>query len=159
MSIRPWVGLCAVALAASARAAPNSSTLLKTSSTWDGAAIEYPRTVCPEVQAVVIDLQAKGATPVHFHPVNNYAYVLEGQVTVEEGDVADGQFVARKASTFKKGDAFAEVVRTWHRGTAGPDGVRILVWYTGEIGQPFTVTHAPGTRIDLEPRSGGPCVR
>ena len=153
MRMRLLVLCCAAGLAASASAA-TSTTLLKTRTTWNGAELEYSGTRCPEVDAVIVEIPAHAATPVHLHPVNNYAYVLEGRVTVEEGDVANGALVVKRASTFRKGDAFAEVVNTWHKGTAGPEGARILVWYTGAAGQPFTVSYSPGYRIgrDARPR-------
>lgn len=138
MRVRPSMALCAVGLATSAAA--GSTTLLKTSRTWDDSAITYFETGCPELDAVIVDLPANGSTPIHLHPVNTYAYVLEGQVTVQEGKLVDGKLVVRKSSTFSKGQAFAEVVNTWHVGTAGPQGVKILVWYTTEAGQPTTVT-------------------
>jgi quercetin dioxygenase-like cupin family protein len=136
--MRLLVALCAVGLATSASA--GSTSVLKTSSTWNGAQIKYFETKCPEVDAVIVDLPANASTAIHLHPVNNYAYILEGQVTVQEGDLVDGKLVVRKSSTFTKGQAFAEVVNTWHVGTAGPAGVKILVWYTTEEGYPHTVT-------------------
>jgi quercetin dioxygenase-like cupin family protein len=132
------VFVCAASLATSASA--ESTSVLKTSSTWNGAQIKYFETKCPEVDAVIVDIPANASTPIHLHPVNNYAYVLEGQVTVREGELIDGKLVVRKSSTFTKGQAFAEVVNTWHVGTAGPAGVKILVWYTTEEGYPHTVT-------------------
>jgi quercetin dioxygenase-like cupin family protein len=114
--------------------------VLKTRSTWNGAQIEYFETKCPEVEAVIVDIPANASTPIHLHPVNNYAYILEGQVTVQEGDLVNGKLVVRKSSTFTKGQAFAEVVNTWHVGTAGAAGVKILVWYTTAMGYPYTVT-------------------
>ncbi len=138
MRTRLLTALCAVGLATSASA--GSTTVLKTRSTWDGSRIEYFETRCPEVDAVIVDLSANESTALHLHPVNNYAYVLEGQVTVQEGELVNGQLVVRKSSTFTKGQAFAEVVTTWHLGTAGPEGVKILVWYTSEVDSPYTVT-------------------
>ena len=157
MKTRHLVALAAAGFAASASAA-TSTTLLKTGSTWDGAEIEYLGTRCPEVHAVVVDIPANGATPIHLHPVNNYAFILEGRVTVEEGDVANGQLLVKKTSSFKKGDAFVEVVNTWHKGTAGPEGVRILVWYTGEIGRAFTVAYTPSYVICRDPEESERCI-
>jgi quercetin dioxygenase-like cupin family protein len=96
----------------------------------------------------MVEIPPDGSTPVHMHPANNYAFILEGQVTVEEGRVVDGKLAVERSSTFKKGDAFAEVVNTWHRGTAGHEGVKILVWYTTAVGRASTVVYEPGYRID-----------
>ncbi len=144
--------LCVAGFSVSARAA-TSTTLLRTGSTWDGARLGYFESHCPEVVAVVVDIPANATTGIHLHPVNNYAYVLEGEVTVEEGEVVRGELVVAKASTFKRGDAFAEVVNTWHNGTAGPEGVKILVWYTSEAGRAFTVAYSPNYKIDRDRES------
>ncbi len=157
MKMRLLVALCAAGFAASTSAAA-STTLLKTSSTWDGAEIEYFKTRCPEVHAVVVEIPANGVTPIHLHPVNNYAFILEGQVTVQEGDMVNGELAVKKTSSFTKGDAFAEVVNRWHKGTAGPEGVKILVWYTSEVGRNFTVTYAPSYKIGRDPEEGSRCM-
>jgi quercetin dioxygenase-like cupin family protein len=157
MKMRMLIALCAIGLAASASAA-TSTTVLKTSNTWNGADIDYFGTKCPEVDAVIVDIPANAATSIHLHPVNNYAYILEGEVTVVTGDVVNGQIVVQKSETFKKGDAFAELVNTWHKGTAGPEGVKILVWYTTEAGYPFTVVYSPDYKVDGNLKDSSLCL-
>jgi quercetin dioxygenase-like cupin family protein len=156
LMIAVWTA-CFVTWAGGAEPAPTSTSLLKTSTTWNGAKIAYLRTQCPEVDAVVVSIPSNASTPVHLHPVNNYAYVLEGEVTVEEGDVVNGQVVAKKSATFKKGDAFAEVVNTWHKGTAGPYGVKILVWYATEAGSPVTIVYSPDYSIESRTEESARC--
>ena len=155
MGMRLLIALCAVGLATPAAA--GSTTLLKTGRTWNGSEIKYFETTCPEVDAVIVDIPANSSTPIHLHPVNNYAYILEGQVRVQEGELVDGQLVVRKSSTFTKGQAFAEVVNTWHIGKAGPEGVKILVWYTTEVGYPYTVTD-PSYRVDPTLKGSSHCL-
>lgn len=150
------VAVCALGYSLTVSAA-TSTTLLQTSSTWNGADIEYFRTHCPQVTAVIVDIPANASTSIHLHPVNNYAYVLEGQVTVVTGRVVNGALIPKKSETFKKGDAFAELVNTWHQGTAGPEGVKILVWYTGEAGNAFTVNYSPDYRIDRDMKDSSTC--
>jgi quercetin dioxygenase-like cupin family protein len=149
------MALCAVGLATSASA--GSTTVLKTSSTWNDSQIKYFETKCPEVDAVIVDIPPNASTPAHLHPVNNYAYVLEGQVTIQEGDLVNGRLVVQRSSTFTKGQAFAEVVNTWHIGTAGPEGVKILVWYTTEVGYPYTVTDI-GYQVDPNVKNSSNCL-
>ncbi len=76
MSMRHVFALRA-AIGATSASAAGSTTLLRTTRTWDGAEIEYPRTRCPEVHAVVVEIPANDATPVHLHSVSNYAFVME----------------------------------------------------------------------------------
>jgi quercetin dioxygenase-like cupin family protein len=154
--MRLLVGLCAVGFAVSASAA-TSTTILTTSTTWDGANLDYFRTHCPEVDAVIVDIAPNAATAIHLHPVNNYAYILEGEVTVETGEVVNGAIVPTKTAIFKKGDAFAELVNTWHKGTAGSEGVKILVWYTTEASYPFTVVYTPDYKVDQNLKDSSRC--
>lgn len=156
MGTRLLIALCTAGLATSA-AAGSTTPLLNTSSTWDGSPIKYFETGCPEVDAVIVDIPADASTAMHLHPVNNYAYILEGQVTVQEGELVDGQLVVRKSSTFTKGQAFAEVVNTWHIGKAGPEGVKILVWYTTELGYSYTVTDL-SYRVDPKLKGSSHCL-
>lgn len=61
-----------------------------------------------------------------------YAYILSGSVVIE---MEDGH-----QSRLGAGDAFVEVINTMHNGkNAGPDPVRIWVFFSGEKGTPYTV--------------------
>jgi quercetin dioxygenase-like cupin family protein len=89
----------------------------------------------PEVQAVVVEVAPGAATAWHKHPINNFAYILEGELRLELED--------HTTHLFKTGEAFAEVVDLWHRGVnvgAGP--LKILVFYSGEVGAPISIPKA-----------------
>ena len=61
-----------------------------------------------------------------------FAYVLEGEITVDYSD--------RGKRTFRKGDALMEAMDTAHFGAdAGPQPVRILTVYMGAEGAPADV--------------------
>ncbi len=125
-----WV--LAAALSLSSTPSVSSTQLLKTSTTWNGAPIRYSSSARPEVQAVVVEIAPGAATVWHEHPVNNLAYLLEGKIRLELEDGTTHEFQA--------GDAFAEVVDTWHRGVnVGTGPVKILVWYTAEAGAPISI--------------------
>ncbi len=70
-------------------------------------------------------------TGFHCHPVPNLAYIFEGEIEVE---VFNGPKII-----FKKGDAFEEVIHTWHRGKVLKGPAKIVVFYVGEIDTPITV--------------------
>lgn len=111
--------------------AVTSTVLLKTATTWNGAPIVYAASAKPEVQSVLVEIPAGGSTAWHRHPVNNIAYLLEGSLRVE---LEDG-----RSRAFQAGEAFAEVVGTWHRGlNTGKGPVKILVVYLGEAGMPLS---------------------
>jgi quercetin dioxygenase-like cupin family protein len=131
-----WILTAALAL--STAPAVNSTQVLKTSTTWNGAPIQYATSAKPEVQAVMVEIAPGAATVWHKHPVNNFAYMMEGKIRLE---LEDGT-----THEFKAGDAFAEVVNTWHRGVnIGTQPVKILVWYTAEAGGPISIPR-PGAK-------------
>lgn len=136
MLARPVLAFALAALAAPGWAAPKSTTLLSTETTWNAAPIHYQCPAKAQVTAVKVEIPAGEATAWHSHPVGNYAYVISGTLELE---LKDGT-----RHTFKAGEAFAEVVNTVHRGKAvGSEPVMLVVWYTGEADKPFTVGAEP----------------
>lgn len=118
--------------AAPAATGVSSREILRTRTTWDGAPLALPALKKPEVQGMVVEIAPGSATAWHKHPANHLAYVLEGAIRVElEGGVA---------REFKVGEAFAEVVGTWHRGVStGTVPVKLVVFDIGESGAPLSI--------------------
>lgn len=136
MTLAARLLLCAALLPAWAAEPVTSTQLLRTATTWNGVPIHYPKTDRPEIQSVVVEIAPGASTAWHLHAVNNIAYLLEGKVRIE---LEDG-----RTREFKTGEAFAEVVDTWHRGVnIGPGPLRILVVYFGEAGVPISTARAP----------------
>ena len=106
--------------------------LIKTTTSTDGQKLSYPKIDNPEVTALIVEIPPGGETGWHLHPAAVYAYVLSGSLTVEmEGG---------KRYSFKEGDAIIEVVNTPHNGiNTGQVPVKLVVFYTGEMGKPTTV--------------------
>jgi quercetin dioxygenase-like cupin family protein len=121
-------------IAASADDAPGVGveTLVKSTSSWDGAALpDYPRGR-PEVTVLRIRIPAGAKLDMHRHPVINAGVLLSGELTVVTKDY--------KKLSLKAGDALIEVVDTWHYGKN--EGIRpaeIIVFYAGVEGAPITV--------------------
>lgn len=106
--------------------------LLSTSTTARGAPIEYPQTSRPEVTALKVELAPGKQTGWHTHPYPTYGYIVSGELTV--------QVQGGKRVHYAAGDAFAEVVGTPHNGINTCDEpVRLVVFFTGEAGKPYTV--------------------
>jgi len=108
----------------------SSKEILKTTTSWDGDKIIYPEGD-PEITGIIIELQQDVDTGFHCHPVPNLAYMLEGEIEVE---VFEGPKII-----FKKGDAFEEVIDTWHKGKVLKGPAKILVYYVGKIDTPITI--------------------
>jgi quercetin dioxygenase-like cupin family protein len=106
--------------------------LLKTATTTLGQLIEYPKTARPEVTALEVEIAPGKETGWHKHPVPGYAYMLSGTLTIEMEDGKHFQFEA--------GKAFVEVINTLHNGkNLGTEPVRLVVFFIGEAGKPFTI--------------------
>ena len=79
-----------------------------------------------------VEIKPGAETGWHSHPVPLYAYVLEGDLTVE---VKGGN-----TYHFTAGNAIVEVVNVPHNGkNLGATPVVLIVFYTGETGTPNTV--------------------
>lgn len=104
--------------------------LLKTSTSWDGSAIEYPKGDA-EISAMKISLAANESTPYHCHPVPTFGYILSGSIKVTKPDGSEIHF--------KQGDAVAEVMKHQHAGHDLGQGTEILVFYAGQLGQVNTL--------------------
>jgi len=110
--------------------------VLKSTVTSNGARIAYPVTDRAEVTAMTVTIAPGAETGWHSHPVPVYAWMLEGELTVE---VEGG-----KSYRFTAGDPIIEVVNTRHNGrNTGTTPARLAVFYTGIEGIP-SVVRTPG---------------
>jgi quercetin dioxygenase-like cupin family protein len=128
--------LAPLGLAASAAIAPAAAKmpqgypakiLLSTGKTVVGETIHYPTNGPAQVTAEIVTIAPGGKTIVHHHGVPLFAYILDGEVTVDYRD--HGQ------RTYRKGDAFLEAMAVPHQGiNNGTAPVRILAVYMGVKG-------------------------
>ena len=119
------------ALAADASTATNE-VLLKGTSSWDGTPyIRYPDGA-PELTTLKITIPPRTELAWHSHPMPNVAYVLSGELTVEQRE--GGQ-----SKTIKAGDVLPEMVDINHRGRTGDNPVVLIVFYAGTKGMPLSV--------------------
>ena len=108
-----------------------AETLLKTTTSWDGKPIEYPKGEA-EVSFVRVTIPPGGDTGWHHHPVPSFGVVLKGTLEVH---LEDG-----RVKRLGPGEPLAEVVNTRHVGrNAGAEPVELIVFYPGVKGTPITV--------------------
>jgi quercetin dioxygenase-like cupin family protein len=104
-----------------------SVTLLSTGTTILGEPIRYPMTGPAQIKAVIITLAPSEKGFAHKHGVPLFAYVLEGEVTVDYAG-----YISR---TYRAGDAFMEAMNVAHFGmNTGAQAVRLLAIYMGAQG-------------------------
>lgn len=101
--------------------------LLSTGTSILGEPLHYPTTGAAHVTASIVVLAPGGQTIVHKHGVPLFAFILDGELTVDYGD--------RGKRTYRKGEAFMEAMDVAHIGiNTGAQPVRILAVYMGADG-------------------------
>jgi quercetin dioxygenase-like cupin family protein len=109
-----------------------ATPLLSTDTTILGETLHYPTTGPAHVTATIVTLPPGARTVLHRHGVPTFAYILEGEITVDYGD--------RGKRTYRQGDALMEAMDAAHFGAdAGPRPVRILTVFMGAEGAPPNV--------------------
>ena len=101
-----------------------STTLLKTTKSWDGTLYDSYPSGQPEVSVLKIAVPPNKALDWHKHPVINAAYVLKGEIQIERKD--DG-----KTQWIHEGQVLPEMINVAHRGKTGEKGATLIVFYSG----------------------------
>jgi quercetin dioxygenase-like cupin family protein len=101
--------------------------ILKTGKTVIGEDVAYPTTGPAQITASIVTILPNAETALHQHGTPLFAYLLEGDLTVDYGD--------KGKRSYKPGDAFMEAMATSHRGmNLGIVPVKILAVYLGAAG-------------------------
>jgi quercetin dioxygenase-like cupin family protein len=109
--------------AAPARDYP-ATPLMSTGTTILGETIRYPRTGPAHVTAAIVTLAPGGRTIMHKHGVPLFAYILDGELTVDYG--------SHGTRTYRQGQSFMEAMAVAHFGVNNsPQPVRLLAVYMG----------------------------
>jgi quercetin dioxygenase-like cupin family protein len=108
-----------------------ATTLLQTSTTVTGQPIHFPHGG-DQFTAVLGEIAPGGQAGRHMHTVPLLVYILEGSLSIEmEG---------HETHVVSAGEAFTEVVNTWHNGrNLGSTPARFVIVFAGQDGTPITV--------------------
>jgi quercetin dioxygenase-like cupin family protein len=105
---------------------PPLEVLLSSSETIIGQTIDYPEGPA-KITAAIVTMLPGASTGAHVHNAPLFAYMLEGELTVDYGP--DGK------RTYREGDSLLEAFRTPHDGTNTGTGIaRVLVVFAGADG-------------------------
>jgi quercetin dioxygenase-like cupin family protein len=107
-----------------------SEMLLRTSASWNSVPYEAYATGVPELVVRKITIPAHGVLQWHEHPMPTAAFVLSGEITVEEPD--------GKQQHFSAGQVIPEPVNTVHRGVVGDEDAVFIVFYAGVKEMPLS---------------------
>jgi len=101
--------------------------LLSTATSIVGEPLRYPTSGPAHITAAIVTVAPGARTIVHKHGVPLFAYILEGELTVDYG--------VHGTRTYRRGDAFMEAMDVAHYGLdSGAQPVRILCVYMGAEG-------------------------
>jgi pimeloyl-ACP methyl ester carboxylesterase/quercetin dioxygenase-like cupin family protein len=104
--------------------------LLRSDASWNGVPYSaYPEGL-PEPVVAKITIPAHGELPWHSHPMPSFAYVLSGEITVEDNEGHSKRFTA--------GQVMPETIHTAHRGIVGDQPATFIVFYAGVKGMPLS---------------------
>ncbi len=106
-----------------------ANVILQTEKMSNGEPIDYLDTDHPKVTVMTIEIAPGAQTGWHSHPIEVYAYMISGCLTMSiEG---------RKTVEFKEGEAIIEVVKLKHNGVNnGKVPVKLVAFYLGAKGVP-----------------------
>jgi quercetin dioxygenase-like cupin family protein len=101
-----------------------AAPLLSSNTTILGETIRYPRTGPAHVTAAIVTLAPGARTVMHKHGVPLFAYILDGELTVDYG--------THGTRTYRQGQSFMEAMAVAHFGVNnGSQPVRLLAVYMG----------------------------
>jgi len=126
---------CLVAIGARAEDAYSKQvsiqTVLKTSVDVAGNAISYPAAGQAQISGLIVEIPAGQNTGWHLHPYPCMAYVLSGEI-----DVEDASGVRRH---FSPGNCFVELINVRHCGyNRGAVPVKLIFFAAGVAGGPIS---------------------
>jgi quercetin dioxygenase-like cupin family protein len=84
-----------------------------------------------EVVVSYIEIPADTTLPKHWHPGEEFAYVLEGSLVLWQKDMSD--------THLKKGDVLKVPLEQVHTAKTGKEGAKVLVFRVHESGKPVRV--------------------
>lgn len=131
-----FIGILSIMTACNAFALENVggiqiTPLLKTTTSWNGAQIQYPEGQA-EITGVTITIAPGVESGWHTHPAPSFGVVLDGELDIY---LKNGE-----TKHLKVGDSIVEVVNTLHTSkNNGSVPVKLIVFYAGAVGQKLTV--------------------
>lgn len=106
-----------------------ANVILQTEKMSNGEPIDYLDADHPKVTVMTIEIAPGAQTGWHSHPIEVYAYVISGCLTMS--------IECGKTVEFKEGEAIIEVVKFKHNGVNnGKIPVKLVVFYLGAKGVP-----------------------
>lgn len=106
--------------------------IAKATTQWDGTPLPNYPSKNPEITILSYEIAPGTRLPTHKHPVINAGVILQGSLSVVSKD--------GKRLILNPGDSIVELVDQWHYGlNEGPEPVKLIMFYAGELGVPLVI--------------------
>lgn len=115
---------------------PRAETVLQSDTAWNGTPYTTYPSGRPQLTVLRITISPNSTLPWHSHVVPNAAYVVKGQMTLEDKETG-------RTHTIKAGEACCESTGVVHRGRTGEEAVEVIVTYAGTRAAPLSVPEDP----------------
>ena len=111
-----------------------TTEMIRTSQSWDGAELPDYLQGRPEVVAVKYEIPAGQKLGWHHHPVMNHGILVQGELTIVSMDGTE--------KVVHEGEAVVEMVGTIHHGeNRGTKPIILYMFYLSKPGLPLSVQH------------------
>ena len=112
----------------------NTTELIRTSQSWDGALLPDYLQGRPEIVAIKYEIPAGQKLSWHHHPVMNHGILVQGDLTIVS--------LHGNEKTVHEGEAVVEMVGTIHHGeNRGTKPVVLYMFYLSQEGMSLSVQH------------------
>jgi len=126
------IALFASAAHAASEPEIKAKVAIKEVASWEGTPYKSYPAGQPQLTILEITIPPHTALPWHQHPVPNAAYVVSGDLTIEDR-------TSGKSHKVTAGQGFAESVNSSHRGVTGDRQAVVIVTYSGVEGIPLSI--------------------
>ena len=111
-----------------------TTELIRTSQSWDGAELPDYLRGRPEIVAVKYEIPTGQSLGWHHHPVMNFGILVQGELTIISQDGTE--------KTVHEGEAVVEMVGTIHHGeNRGTKPVLLYMFYLSQEGMALSEQH------------------
>jgi len=115
--------------------------VLQSGTAWNGQAWPHYPAGKPQISVMRMSLPAHSELPWHTHPMPNTAYILSGQLTIEDKESGETYHV-------RAGEALNETIDSAHRGYTTDEATELVIFYAGVEGQKLSVS-LPGEQSEF----------
>lgn len=106
--------------------------IMQSGKAWNGQTYSQYPDGNPQISVMRMSVPPHSELPWHTHPMPNTAYILAGQLTIEDKDSGE-------THTVTAGEALNETIDSAHRGYTKDEAAELVIFYAGVEGQELSI--------------------